>query len=173
MGWTVYINRFQNKKEFLENFINEHFSGNVQIIDHSAHQNEHYFLYQLNDTKKAYICCYLIKFKKYEVAEKCIGDFEGMYPADRLIKKLNSLPIDIDALNYIREVKKYKEKRKIKNGTVLKFDHPFRFSNGVTCDTFKYVKNSIFIAAGSSAQGFYARIKNWKDFDFDVISASV
>lgn len=52
MGWTVYINRFQNKKEFLENFISEHFSENVQIIDHSAHQNEHYFLYQLNDTKK-------------------------------------------------------------------------------------------------------------------------
>lgn len=32
MGWTVYINRFQNKKEFLENFISEHFSENVQII---------------------------------------------------------------------------------------------------------------------------------------------
>lgn len=69
-------------------------------------------------------------------------------------------------------MKKYKEKRKIKKGTVLKFDYPIRFSNGVTCDTFEYVKNSIFIAAGSSAQGFYARIKKWKDFDFDIISAS-
>ena len=180
MGWT-YTHKFPSMSitEYFKALVSE----NLEILD-SALVNLHEWYAACRDKRngEVFALVYLVNSDNrakdgfnfgYKSMEESMGPCEDNCP-ERILNLLTETSNEW-AIEWRQRCRRKIEQRAkaktIKDGTVVRFSHPLKFTDGETLDTFtirKQNRKTLFMATINGMSKLY-RISKWETRPFDVI----
>lgn len=181
MGWT-YTHKFPcvSATDYLKDLMNE----NLEILD-SALVNSHEWYAACRDKRngEVFALVYLVNNDNrakdgfnfgYKGMDEFMGPCEDNCP-ERILNLLTETTSEyaIGWRQRCREkIEQRAKARTIKNGSVIRFSHPLKFTDGETLDTFiirKQERKILFLATVDGVRKPY-RISKWQTRPFSVVN---
>ena len=197
MGWSFsfdkdeLINPETGRIDVCNYFDKNMWSSNYEVVGKSSFVNNYelYTLLRDKETKQSIICVSLVSLCKdkwgYKGMDETMEPYYYNCPQKILKLAEESEPISDNAKHWRDKcwetIKRKKEVKAIKVGTILTFKKPFSFTNGVSADTFilsesidlhnrKKTYFRLFSKSESKVKSEVRyNIKGWKKMDFTIL----